>query len=148
METPNLDPTPSPSPSLGLPIASLVLGILATVLSFLVLGSVLGLVGLALGMTHLLKKRRPAGMARWGTVLSILGIVASVGFGAFYYYSYQKFTKSMEASSQTGDLDLTKWEGVLAPDITITTLDGQAIKLSTLKGKRVVLDFWATWCPP
>jgi thiol-disulfide isomerase/thioredoxin len=29
-----------------------------------------------------------------------------------------------------------------------TTLDGQEMTLSKLKGKVVLLDFWATWCPP
>lgn len=35
-----------------------------------------------------------------------------------------------------------------APDITVTALDGTALKLSSLKGKVVLLNFWATWCPP
>ena len=35
-----------------------------------------------------------------------------------------------------------------APDFSVKTLDGAALKLSTLKGKVVLLDFWATWCPP
>jgi peroxiredoxin len=30
----------------------------------------------------------------------------------------------------------------------VTTLDGATMALSDLKGKRVILDFWATWCPP
>jgi thiol-disulfide isomerase/thioredoxin len=34
------------------------------------------------------------------------------------------------------------------PDFEIKTLDGRAIKLSDYRGKVVVLDFWATWCPP
>jgi thiol-disulfide isomerase/thioredoxin len=34
------------------------------------------------------------------------------------------------------------------PDFDIKTIDGRAIKLSSLRGKVVVLDFWATWCPP
>ena len=33
-------------------------------------------------------------------------------------------------------------------DFTLNTLDGQAIKLSSLKGKKVLLNFFATWCPP
>jgi peroxiredoxin len=35
-----------------------------------------------------------------------------------------------------------------APDITATTLDGETFTLSELRGKPVVLNFWATWCPP
>lgn len=35
-----------------------------------------------------------------------------------------------------------------APDITVTALNGSSLKLSDLKGKVVLLNFWATWCPP
>ncbi len=35
-----------------------------------------------------------------------------------------------------------------APDFHVTTLQGKDISLSQLRGNIVVLDFWATWCPP
>jgi peroxiredoxin len=38
--------------------------------------------------------------------------------------------------------------GNLAPDFELTTLDGKKLKLSDYKGKKVILNFWATWCPP
>jgi thiol-disulfide isomerase/thioredoxin len=36
----------------------------------------------------------------------------------------------------------------LAPDFHVTTLTGDTIALNQLAGKVVVMDFWATWCPP
>ena len=35
-----------------------------------------------------------------------------------------------------------------APDFNLKALDGKMLQLSALKGKVVLLDFWATWCPP
>jgi thiol-disulfide isomerase/thioredoxin len=40
-----------------------------------------------------------------------------------------------------------KKDGV-APEVSLPTPDSKIINLSELKGKVVVLDFWASWCPP
>jgi thiol-disulfide isomerase/thioredoxin len=35
-----------------------------------------------------------------------------------------------------------------APDFSLTSLSGQTVRLSEMRGKVVLLNFWATWCPP
>lgn len=38
--------------------------------------------------------------------------------------------------------------GFLAPDFELQTLDGKTVKLSDLRGQAVLVNLWATWCPP
>ncbi|SEM17060.1 Peroxiredoxin [Mesobacillus persicus] len=35
-----------------------------------------------------------------------------------------------------------------APEFSLRTLEGNEVKLSDYKGKKVIINFWATWCPP
>jgi peroxiredoxin len=35
-----------------------------------------------------------------------------------------------------------------APDVALTLVDGSTLRLADLRGQVVVLNFWATWCPP
>ncbi|MCK6522349.1 TlpA family protein disulfide reductase [Myxococcota bacterium] len=39
-------------------------------------------------------------------------------------------------------------EGREAPSFSLTDLDGQPVRLAELRGKPVVLNFWASWCTP
>jgi cytochrome c biogenesis protein CcmG/thiol:disulfide interchange protein DsbE len=48
-------------------------------------------------------------------------------------------------SVQAGPEDL---KGKPAPDFKLATANDKQVALSELKGKVVVVDFWATWCPP
>jgi len=39
-------------------------------------------------------------------------------------------------------------QGFLAPEFELKTMEGEAVKLSDLRGQAVLVNLWATWCPP
>lgn len=39
-------------------------------------------------------------------------------------------------------------EPAVAPDVTLTLLSGQPLRMASLRGKLVLVNFWATWCVP
>ena len=44
--------------------------------------------------------------------------------------------------------DVTSWQGKMLPKIKMSSISGRSITNRTLRGKVIVIDFWATWCPP
>jgi peroxiredoxin len=76
---------------------------------------------------------------RWALSLVVIAL-ALFAFETFYYFSAPPLDAEQRA--------LLTWQRVRATDFFVTNLDGQTIHLADLKGKRVVLNFWATWCPP
>jgi cytochrome c biogenesis protein CcmG/thiol:disulfide interchange protein DsbE len=52
-----------------------------------------------------------------------------------------------KVADTTSNVTTAKTNG-LAPGFTLKLTNGKDIKLSDHKGKIVIIDFWATWCPP
>lgn len=50
--------------------------------------------------------------------------------------------------SEHAGLQEMDWIGEEAPDFQLTLLDGDRFRLSEQRGNVVLVDFWATWCPP
>ncbi len=90
-------------------------------------------------------------------VLWILGVVALIliiaGSSILYDrlvldYKPEYFSDvtTDEEKSDTGEE--TNPEVYVAPDFVVTDDDGNKVNLSQMKGKPVVINFWASWCPP
>jgi thiol-disulfide isomerase/thioredoxin len=93
-----------------------------------------------------MNKSQQRGALSSGQLTAALVIVGMIVAAAAYFYLV-----SGEASLSAAMIDslpAVKGASKPAPDVPIKTLDGREIKLSSYQGKVVVLDFWASWCPP
>jgi cytochrome oxidase Cu insertion factor (SCO1/SenC/PrrC family) len=77
---------------------------------------------------------------RWIVAIMVLGMIVAAG------YLILNRESSFDPSKAAIDgLPGTVGVARVAPDIPARTVDGRAIRLSELKGKVIILNFWATW---
>lgn len=78
----------------------------------------------------------------------VKGILAVVGFVVFMFavsIGYQFLTSNFNNDNNDVDQNIS---GQIAKDFTVIDVDGKEVSLSDFKGKPVVVNFWASWCPP
>lgn len=65
-------------------------------------------------------------------------------------YTLVRYTLALLVSLLSAALFLTRAQGVgtPAPNFTLLRSDGEVVQLDDLKGRPVLLNVWATWCPP
>ena len=135
---------PSTDQNKTLALFCLIMGIVSIPTSFIVFGALVGFIGIYFGIWHFRRKAAGNIMAISGMVLSLTGIVAAGFMVSLYIWMVGEMQASYRASQQNYD----RWVGVKVPEFALTDLDGNEWTLSQFKDKRVILNFWATWCPP
>ena len=75
----------------------------------------------------------------------VIGLIATVGYTVLSGHRGENTNLGLALpGTSVSDLRSTR----VPADFDIRTVDGRTIKLSSYHGKVVVMDFWATWCPP
>lgn len=81
-----------------------------------------------------------------GLIVAALIICTMVVIGVILTKPAEYFSPVSAINAPEAVIGLKK--GNLPPNFELTTLTGDVVKLSDYKGKKVILNFWATWCPP
>jgi len=75
----------------------------------------------------------------------VAALIATVGYTLLSPHPHKKIdSRVVLPGTPVSDTAST----TVPSDVDVRTMDGRTIKLSDYRGKVLVMDFWATWCPP
>ncbi len=86
--------------------------------------------------------------AKRRTVVITTAVLAALLAAALAVTLADPGARARSASESDGVVQYQPGQRPAAPDFTATSLTGATIKLSSYRGKTVVLNFWGSWCPP
>lgn len=111
-------------------------------------GLILGILG---ALIFFVLKARKLKIANLMILQSIVVFTFTVLSGTFLMnlFLYEDKPKINTTGTKIAEIaEIGLQEGNKAPDFQLKTLNGNDVKLSDLQGTKVILNFWATWCPP
>ncbi|QEK13349.1 redoxin domain-containing protein [Crassaminicella thermophila] len=86
-----------------------------------------------------------------GIMIMLLGIVMVAGFFVMTKANKPEIVQEKNSQNNMEEYDQEKTidieVGKPAPDFTLENLQGESVSLSDFRGKNVLVNFWATWCP-
>jgi cytochrome c biogenesis protein CcmG/thiol:disulfide interchange protein DsbE len=92
---------------------------------------------------------KPRRESRWA--IPAAGLLIGLALGLVYFFGIPSKEESgllLQPENPSGTLLPGPYVGAPAPDLTGVTVDGRQVSLKDLRGRVVVLNFWATWCAP
>lgn len=91
-------------------------------------------------------------MSKKSILLLIAGLLLGAGLGVALLYGLDlgvgEDTNGVDINVNNQNMEEAPVVGANAPDFTLENLDGSKISLLDMRGKYVLINFWATWCGP
>ncbi|MGH0947775.1 TlpA family protein disulfide reductase [Bacillus mycoides] len=89
----------------------------------------------------------------WRKLTIIVVLLCLAGYAAYEQFGKEdQVMQEKPAKSEAAMKEIFARNGIeigkSAPDFELAKIDGTNVKLSNLKGKKIILNFWATWCGP